>query len=60
MECKFHPGDETTDKCVLCYTPICSKCQSASQEMGYELVCPRCFKAIGLSQDSLFDEIDFR
>mgnify|MGYP001356837207 CR=1 FL=1 len=60
MKCKFHPEDETVEKCILCYTPICSKCLLKCQEFSYELLCPKCLKAVGLSQDCLFDDIDLR
>ncbi len=48
MECKYHPGEETINHCVLCNTPICAKCLSSSWELDYGLLCPKCLRALGL------------
>jgi hypothetical protein len=60
VECKFHPGEEAIDKCVLCDTPLCVKCLPSCQELEYGLLCPKCCRALGLSRDSSMDPIHFR
>lgn len=58
MECKFHPGEETVEKCVLCYTPVCLKCLSKCREFSYDCLCPKCLKSVGLSANCLIDDLD--
>jgi hypothetical protein len=60
MECKFHQGEDTAEKCVLCHTPICLTCMSVSQQFSYDRLCPKCLMAMGISWDDIADHIEYR